>query len=84
MRTTVDIADPVLEDVRHLQKRERRTLGEVVSELLAEGLAARRRKNRDEERPQFTWTARDLGARVDLRDKEAIWRLLDEETLGDR
>lgn len=84
MRTTVDIADPVLEDVRRLQERQGGTLGAVVTELLAEGLAVRKRRNRDEARPQLAWTAKDLGARVDLRDKEALWRVLDEETLDGR
>lgn len=79
MRTTVDIASPVLADVKRVQKREGKALGEVISELLAEGLAARRR---DEPRPPLSWVAKDLGARIDLRDKEALWAALDRETLG--
>ncbi len=81
MRTTVDIAGPVLADVRKLQEAEGGTLGEVVTDLLAEGLAVRRREST---RKQLVWIARDLGARVDLRDKEAVWTLLDRETMAGR
>lgn len=82
MRTTVDISDPVLADVRKLQEREGGSLGEVVSRLLTEGLAARRGKAK--QRPKLEWNARDLGARVDVRDKEALWAMLDRETLVGR
>lgn len=81
MRTTLDIADPILADVRKLQEREGGSLGEVVSKLLTEGLAARQGKRK---RPEFEWTARDLGARIDVRDKEALWAMLDRETLVGR
>jgi hypothetical protein len=81
MRTTLDIADPVLEDVRRIQEREGGTLGEVVTGLLTEGLAARRR---GEAKPRLRWIAKDLGARVDLRDKDALWAVLDGELLGRR
>jgi hypothetical protein len=79
MRTTVDISDPVLADVRRLQEQERKPLGQVVSELLAEGLASRRAAAK---RPRFRWIAKDLGPRIDLRDKDAMWGLLDRETAG--
>ena len=38
-RTTIDIADPILADLKRLQTREDKTLGELVTELLAEALA---------------------------------------------
>ena len=81
MRTTVDIADPVLADVRRLQARAGKSLGEVITELLAEGLAARQR---EEPRTELQWIAKDLGARIDLREKEAIWALLDRDTIEGR
>lgn len=74
MRTTVDIADPVLDDVRRLQEREGKTLGEVVTELIAEGLAARRMER---EPKDLHWIAKHLGAGIDLRDKDALWEILD-------
>lgn len=82
MRTTIDIVDPVLADVRREQKREGKTLGEIVSELLAEGLAARGRRGRAARTRKLRWVAKDLRSRIDLRDKEALWELLDREALG--
>ncbi|HUO86187.1 MAG TPA: antitoxin [Thermoanaerobaculia bacterium] len=76
MRTTVDIADPVLADVREEQEREGKSLGQVVSELLAEGIAQRRAGG---VRRELRWVARDLRARIDIRDKETLWAVLDGE-----
>ena len=41
MRTTVDIDDPLLREVKAIQEKEGRSMGAVVSELLAEALARR-------------------------------------------
>ena len=81
MRTTLDIVDPVLAEVKREQKREGKTLGEVVSELLAEGLAARKRRGQTAGPRRLRWVAKDLQCRIDLRDKEALWALLDREAL---
>jgi hypothetical protein len=69
-RTTVDIETAVLRELKRLQKREGKPLGQLISELVAAALA------RDEEaeatgRP-FSWTSRPMQARVDLEDKEAV------------
>ena len=82
MRTTIDIADPVLADVRRLQEKEGRSIGALVSELVAEGLAARKRRSAP--RPELRWTARDLQPKVDLRDKDALWAVLDRESVEPR
>ena len=74
MRTTLDIDDPVLREVKAIHEREGRSMGSVVSELLADALA-RRRSARG--RPSFRWTARDMKALVDLSDKEAVHAALD-------
>jgi hypothetical protein len=74
VRTTIDIEAPVLNEVRELQKREGGTLGALVSRLLAEALARRPRRPI---RPAFAWTARPMGARVDLADKEAVYAIVD-------
>jgi Arc/MetJ family transcription regulator len=77
MRTTVDIDDPILREVRAIHQREGRSMGAVVSELLADALA---RKRASHTRAPFRWTARAMHARVDLADKDALYSLLD----GDR
>jgi hypothetical protein len=74
MRTTLDIDAPILREVKALHEREGRSMGAVVSELLAEALA-RRRSTRVA--PSFRWTSRDMQSRVDLSDKEAVYVALD-------
>jgi Arc/MetJ family transcription regulator len=81
MRTTINIADPVLAEVRREQAREGKALGDVVSELLAEGLAARRRQKGAGRPRKLRWVAKNLRSRIDLRDKEALWLLLDREEM---
>ncbi len=76
-RTTVDIDTPVLADVKRLQKREGKSLGQVVSELLAEALV--HRKDRRPAPRRFEWIARPMGARVDLNDKDAVAAALEDD-----
>jgi hypothetical protein len=74
MRTTLDIDDPVLREVKALHEKEGRSMGAVVSELLADALARRRASHA---RPAFSWVSRPMGALVDLSDKEAVHAVLD-------
>lgn len=75
MRTTVDIDDPILKEVKSIHEKEGRSMGAVVSELLADALARRRRTSRP--RPAFRWTSRPMKARVNLADKDAVYAVLD-------
>jgi hypothetical protein len=77
MRTTLDIDDPILREVRALHEREGRSMGAIVSELLAEALAERRSAPAA---PSFRWTSRAMKARVDLTDKEAVHAILDSDS----
>ncbi len=74
MRTTVDIDDPILREVKAIHQKEGRSMGAVVSELLADALAHRRARR---ERPAFRWTSRPMKALVDLADKDAVYAALD-------
>ena len=76
MRTTLDIDLPVLRDLKKLQKQEGKTLGRLISDLLAEVLG--RRSAPPRRRAALRWTRRTMGARVDLSDKEALHAALDE------
>jgi hypothetical protein len=76
MRTTVDIDLPVLRDLKRLQKRENKSLGQLVSELLASALAAKSAA-RPSKSPPFAWISRKMSARVDLADKDALYAVLD-------
>ena len=73
-RTTVDIDAQVLRDLKERQAREGKTLGELISELLAASLRA------EPEAPAvpFTWNTAKMRARVDLTDKDAVYRALDD------
>jgi hypothetical protein len=75
MRTTVDIDKPILEDLRRLQKHERKSLGRLVSELLAEAIS--RRKAPARKPPPFKWNATRGRLLVDPSDKDALYEILD-------
>jgi hypothetical protein len=69
-RTTVDIDGPVLEDLKRIQKREGKSLGRTVSDLLGEAIARYGGKRRKP--AKLDWISRPMKARVDLADKEAV------------
>lgn len=73
-RTTIDLDEAVLRDLKRLQKRERKSLGRLISELVTAALA--RPREREQVEP-LAWTARPMGARVDLEDEEAVRAALD-------
>ena len=75
MRTTLDIDGPVLRELKQLQKKESKTLGRLVSDLLADALG--RRRTKPVRRSGFVWARRAMGARVDLTDKDALYAALD-------
>jgi len=74
-RTTVDIDAPILKELKSLQKKEKCSLGQIMSQLLAEALS-RRTKTRKPAKLQ--WVTRAMKARIDLTDKEALYSALDE------
>jgi hypothetical protein len=76
MRTAIDIDDPILKELKRLQRREEKSLGRLVSDLLAHSLAQTRRA--PEAVLPFRWIARPMGARVDLVDKNALLDPMDE------
>ena len=76
-RTTVDIDDIVLQELRALQQREGRSMSEIVSGLLAEALARRKRPS---DAPRLQWFSKPMRALVDLADKEALYAILNQDT----
>ena len=70
----LDIDDPVLKEVKALHEKEGRSMGAVVSELLAEALVWR---SSSRARPSFRWTSREMNSLVDLSGKEAAYAALD-------
>jgi len=80
-RTTLDIANPVLRDLKRLQAREAKSLGQLASELLAEALAAR--GDRPRRRTEHRWNVSAGRLLVDLDDKEALAGVLDRDSRTD-
>ena len=58
--------------LRERGRREGKTLGRLVSELLARAL------HEERARTKIAWTTRRMRARIDLADKEAVRRALDD------
>ncbi|MGH9465232.1 MAG: hypothetical protein ACRD0X_06260 [Thermoanaerobaculia bacterium] len=74
-RTTLNLDQPVLDELRELRVRERKPLGRLASELLTEALARRRSDVR--EPVGLVWISQPMQARVPLEDKEALYAILD-------
>ena len=77
MRTTLDLEEPILDELKKVQCEEGGSLGKLVSRLLADALAAKRKKTPKPER--FVWQTQPMGALVDLTDKDAMYRILDRQ-----
>lgn len=74
----MDLAKPVLEELKALQKKEGRTLGELASQILAEGLREKQRSRVEAVPRKFHWCSQPLGPKVNLSDKEAVYRAMGE------
>ena len=76
-RTTIDIDAPILRDLKRRQKQEGKSLGRVVSDLLAQAL---HESKVDQSRStSFRWIARSMHAQIDVADKEAVYEALDRQ-----
>ena len=75
MRTTLDIDDPVLQDLKRLQQREGQSLGRLASDLLAQAIAHKRRRGANPD--AFVWNSSASGLRVDLADRDAVLDAMD-------
>jgi len=72
-RTTLNLDSAVLADLKRLQHKEGKPLGDLASELLAVAIAARKNTTAQE---HLQWISRPMGALVDLDDKEAVLKIL--------
>ena len=76
MRTTIDIDDPILKELKHLRRSEGEPLGRLVSDLLARSLA-NERESAVAVAPALKWVSRPMRARVDLADRDAVLDAMD-------
>lgn len=77
MRTTVNIDDPVLKDLRKLQQKEGKSLGRLISDLLAQALGERKSARAPTRPPR--WISKAMDARIDLADREAVYAAMEQE-----
>jgi plasmid stability protein len=72
-RTTIDLDQTVLRELRRRGARDGKSMGQVASELLARALAS----PDSLPAPDFHWISADLGKPlIDLEDPEAVRRAL--------
>ncbi|HVL90953.1 MAG TPA: antitoxin [Actinomycetota bacterium] len=74
MRTTIDLDATVLAELKRRAKRESKSLGQLASELLAAAL----KQQSPGKRSAIRFHTAAMGARVDLEDKDALWRTLED------
>jgi hypothetical protein len=72
-RTTIALDDLILAELKARARRERKSLGQLVSELVAETL----KSDQHDPRPEFRWVTKPMDAKVDLEDKERVQATLD-------
>lgn len=75
MRTTLNIDGPLLKELKQLQAKEGKSLGRLVSDLLARALKSKAAQTSN---PSADWIAKPMSARIDLTDKEAVRRAMDQ------
>lgn len=63
----------MLQELKRRRRAEGKPLGTIASELLRQALASQ-----PSARPDFMWASQSLELRVDLEDKDALWRALDD------
>ena len=78
-RTTVNIDRPVLRDLKRIQKREKKSLGRIISDLLALALGQARQTSAKE--LHFNWVTRQMHARIALTDKDALYRAMEDDAI---
>ncbi|KAB2641194.1 MAG: hypothetical protein DVB26_05300 [Verrucomicrobia bacterium] len=76
MRTTLDLEKPILEGLKSLQKKEKIPLGRIASRLLAGALT--REACGSVDKPVLQWISASMQAKVNLADKDAVARAMEE------
>lgn len=80
MRTTLDLDLPILKELKAFSKSNSFSLGKAATALLAEALSAHKVKAKKKAPPKFKWHSQNMGpAKIDISDKEALYKILDQE-----
>jgi hypothetical protein len=78
MRTTINIDDPILKELKALQQKEGKPLGRLISDLLAQVIGERKSPKRQIK--SVVWVSKAMGARINLADNEALYTAMDKES----
>lgn len=79
MRTTLDIADDVLMAVKERARRQKRSAGELLSELAREALTRRYREDSEVKKPKSVYGFDPLPPRGEAVSNELIDKLREED-----
>ncbi|HEX5578650.1 MAG TPA: antitoxin [Candidatus Limnocylindria bacterium] len=74
-RTTLDLDALVLRELKRRGRQSGRSIGQIASELL---IGALNQTTATAPRAPIRWRSASMGVKVDLDDKEALRRVLDE------
>ena len=77
MRTTVDIDDPILKDLKKIQQEKGKSLGRLISDLLAQAMGER--KSSKASAKPARWISKAMGARINLSDHDALYSAMEQE-----
>jgi len=78
MRTTIDIDDRILKDLKKIKSQKKQSLGRLVSNLLAQALG--QRQSAKSSIQPTRWISKPMGVRVDLSDREAVYTAMEQGT----
>jgi len=67
-----------MKDLKKIRQQEGRSLGRIISDLLAGALADRKSTEAPAKPPR--WISKKMGARVDLADHEALYAVMESES----
>ena len=73
MKTTLNIADPVMEQLKHEAARQKRTMSELVEAGLRLLFQSRKRSKAIQRLPTF----RSGGTLVDIADRDALYQAME-------
>jgi predicted CopG family antitoxin len=76
VRTTIDIDDLVLRDLKRLKEKRGKSLGQLISELLAQAI---HQLQEPMPKARSVRISRPMKARVNLEDKEALFRVTEKK-----
>ena len=77
MRTIVDIDNSILKDLKKIQQKEGKSLGRLISDLLARAIGER--KSAKTSFRLFCWISKAMGVRIDLADHEALYAAMEQK-----